>query len=506
MQEHVVMSDIVKQFPGVVANDRVNLTVRVGEVHGLLGENGAGKSTLMNVLYGLYTPTAGDIYLRGEKVSLSSPSMAIAHGIGMVHQHFMLIPALTVVENIILGMRRPREPRLDLRQAAATLTELAGQYGMSIDPWAKVWQLSVGEQQRVEIIKALYRGADLLILDEPTAVLTPRETEDLFRTIRRLAAEGHTIIFITHKLNEVLAISDRVTVLRGGRVVSTVDTAGTSQRELAHLMVGRDVLFRVDRGHSEPGDVVLEVSGVSAQSNRGHGALKGCSLTVRQGEILGIAGVDGNGQSELVETICGLRRASEGRITLGGRDITSASPRTILGQGVAHIPEDRHLRGLVGTMTLTENSVLVDYHRPPLSRWGVLDTAAIERYAAQLVRDYDVRTPGLDLQAGNLSGGNQQKLVLARELSRHPQLLVAMHPTRGLDVGAIEYVHRRIVEQRADGCGVLLVSTELDEILALSDRIVVIYEGRIVGELENEAVDLSHLSLLMAGAAGRKAS
>jgi simple sugar transport system ATP-binding protein len=500
------MRDIVKQFPGVLANDHVSLTVRAGEVHGLLGENGAGKSTLMNILYGLYTPTSGTIYLNGQKVSLPSPSAAISHGIGMVHQHFMLIPALTVVENIILGMRQSREPRLDLKTAAKKISELAAQYGLSVDPWAKIWQLSVGQQQRVEIIKTLYRGADLLILDEPTAVLTPQETDELFKMIRRLTADGHTIIFITHKLNEVLAISDRITVLRNGRVVATVNTAETTRRQLAQMMVGREVLFRVQRGEARPGRVVLEVEDLSADSNRGHAALRGCALNVRSGEILGVAGVDGNGQSELVEAICGLRRPTGGRIRLAGKDITRASPRVVLSQGVAHIPEDRRLRGLVTTMTLVENSILVSYHQPPFAKHGILNWKAIRQHTADLIAAYDVRTPSLDLLAGNLSGGNQQKMVLARELSRRPQLLVAMHPTRGLDVGAIEYVHRRIIEQRDAGCAVLLVSTELDEILSLSDRIAVIYEGRIAGELDNKDVDLSYLSLLMAGAAGRQAS
>ncbi|HHY37500.1 MAG TPA: ABC transporter ATP-binding protein [Clostridia bacterium] len=493
------MKNITKKFPGVLANDNVCFSADSGEVHALLGENGAGKTTLMNILYGLYQPTSGEIYLKGRKVEITSPKVAIENGIGMVHQHFMLIPALSVVENVILGMRQRRGAFLAIDEAAAKVKDLSARYGLAVDPHRKVGDLSVGERQRVEIVKALYRGADLLILDEPTAVLTPQETDELFGVIRHLTAQGHTVIFISHKLNEVKAISDRVTVLRQGRAVTTVKTSRVSKEELARFMVGKEVLFDIEREPLEPGAPVLRLDQIEADNDLGLRALKNVSLEIRQREVLGIAGVDGNGQRELVEVICGLRKASRGTVWLGDIDVTNASPRRITELGTAHIPEDRQARGLVLTMTLKENLVLHDYYRPPFSRGHFLNWKEIRDHSRRLIREFDVRTPHEDLLAKNLSGGNQQKLILARELSSQPQLLVAMHPTRGLDVGAIEYVHRKIMEQRARGAAVLLVSTDLDEILSLSDRIAVIYEGEIMGILANHQVDIGEIGLMMAG-------
>lgn len=493
------MRNITKRFPGVLANDNVCFAVDAGEVHALLGENGAGKTTLMNILYGLYQPTSGEIYLRGRRVEITSAKVAIENGIGMVHQHFMLIPALSVVENVILGTKQRRGPFLAIDEAAAKVSELSSRYGLAVDPHRKVRDLSVGERQRVEIVKALYRGADLLILDEPTAVLTPQETEELFGVIRQLTAQGHTVIFISHKLNEVKTISDRVTVLRQGRAVTTVDTCWVSKEELARFMVGKEVLFDIERKPQEPGEAVLRLDQIEADNDLGLRALRSVSLEIRRGEVLGVAGVDGNGQRELVEVVCGLRKATRGTVRLGNMDVTNQPPRRISELGTAHIPEDRQARGLVLTMTLKENLILHNYNRPPFCRGHFLNWREIKDYSRRLIREFDVRTPDEDLPAKNLSGGNQQKLILARELSSDPQLLIAMHPTRGLDVGAIEYVHRKIMEQRSKGAAVLLVSTDLDEILSLSDRIAVIYEGEIMGILINRQVDIGEIGLMMAG-------
>ncbi|MEW6621759.1 MAG: ABC transporter ATP-binding protein [Bacillota bacterium] len=494
------MKQITKEFPGVLANDRIDLQIEKGEVHALLGENGAGKSTLMNILYGLYQPTKGDVYFKGHRVDIRSPRHAIDLGIGMVHQHFMLVPYLTVVENLVLGMKSEREPLLNLQKSAKLIEDLGKQYGMKIDPWAEVWQLSVGEQQRVEIIKALYRGAELLILDEPTAVLTPQEVEELFQVLKQLTKEGLTIIFISHKLNEVLAISDRVSVLRGGKKVATIDTEDATSNQLACLMVGREVLFRVEKNKNEPGRDILKIENLVVKNNKNLDAIRGLNLSVRQGEILGIAGVDGNGQSELAEAITGLRHIEKGCVQIDGIDITNKHPRDILECKVCHIPEDRQKQGLVMDMTVQENTFLQDFYRPPYANGIFLDWKYIKNYSKNLVKQYDVRCPNDETLARKLSGGNQQKVVLGREISRGPKLLVAMHPTRGLDVGAIEYVHKKIIEERDKGCAVLLISTELDEILFLADRIAVIYEGKIMGELINDDdVSIEEIGLMMAG-------
>lgn len=495
------MRGITKRFPGVLANDRVDLTVQEGEIHALLGENGAGKTTLMNILYGLYQPDEGEIRLYGKPVEIRSSHDAIALGLGMVHQHFQLVPPFTVAENIVLGMPSRRGPLLeDRRWIRRQITELSERYGILVDPDSYVWQLSVGEQQRVEILKALYRGANLLILDEPTAVLTPQETESLFSTLFSLVNQGKSVIFISHKLDEVMAISSRVTVLRDGRVVGTVETAQTNKNELARMMVGREVFLTIEKPPARIGSPLLEMEQVWALDDKGLPALRNISLVVREGEILGIAGVDGNGQAELEEVLTGLRHVTHGTIRIAGRNLANASPKEFMRHGVAHIPSDRHRFGLVADMSLTENMVLGYAEDPPFTRRGFLDHQAMAEHCARLVREYDVRTPGLTIQAGKLSGGNVQKMILAREISRQPKVLIAAQPTRGLDVGATEYVRKKLVEQRDRGCAVLLISTELEEILSLSDRIAVLYEGQIVGEVDPTCVDMEQLGLMMAGA------
>ena len=492
------MKNICKYFPGVIANQNVDLEVIKGEVHALLGENGAGKTTLMNVLYGLYSPSAGEIYLNGQKVQIDSPKDAIRLGIGMVHQHFMLIPALTAVENVILGMKSAKSPRLDLQEAAVRFTSLAEQYGFDIGPWDKVSQLTVGQQQRLEILKALIRGADLLILDEPTAVLTPQEVDGLFVMIKKLADKGHTIILITHKLKEVMSICDRITVLRGGFVKATLIKEETNPEELSKLMVGRDIVKEYNKDSYNPQNLVLELNKVECNNNRGLKALKGIDLQLRKGEILGICGVDGNGQTELVDCITGLTRVTDGKISLNGEDITNMHPRKILDKSVSHIPEDRHKRGVILAMNLVENIMLMDYYKPPYAKGIVLQWKKIENRVEKLISDFQVKTPSSQEIMSNLSGGNQQKVVLGREISRNPDLLIAMHPARGLDVGATEYVHKKIIEARNNEKAVLLISTELDEILALSDRIAVIYEGEIMGVVTPQ-IQLYELGLMMAG-------
>ncbi len=492
------MRDIVKRFPGVVANDHVTFIARRGEIHALLGENGAGKSTLMNILSGLYAPDEGEIYINGRQVVFHSPRDAIAAGVGMVHQHFRLVPTLTVIENVILGLDEPRF-RLKLEAARERILALSEQYGLKVDPDAYIWQLSVGEQQRVEIIKALYRGAQILILDEPTAVLTPQETEELFKTLRSMAQEGHTIIFISHKLDEVMAIADRVTVLRQGRVVATVDITEVTKEKLAEMMVGRPVIFRIEKPKLTPGKEVLRVENLHVRNDKGLPALKGVSFVVREHEIVGIAGVSGNGQTELAEALYGLRPVEQGRILLYGKDITHASTRAIIREGVAQIPEDRHKEGSVGNMAIAENLIMKHYRREPVARGPLIDWSYVRDFARGLVQRFNIIAPSIQTKARLLSGGNLQKLILARELSSEPGLIIAMHPTQGLDVGATEAVRKQLIEERGKGAGILLISEDLDEVMQLSDRILVLYEGEIMGEVPADQADRNAIGLMMAG-------
>ena len=493
------MRGIRKEFPGVVANDDVDLDIRRGEVHALLGENGAGKSTLMNILYGLYKPDAGEISVRGAPVAFTSARDAIQAGIGMVHQHFMLIPVMTVAENIVLGVE-PRNGVLfdDGQRRAGVSRELSERFGLLVDPTALVSDITVGQEQRVEILKALYRGAEILVLDEPTAVLTPQEAGELFEIIRSLKADGKSIIFISHKLNEVLEIADRITVLRRGRKIETVPREGATEASLARAMVGREVLLRVDKPPAQPGEIVLSVDDLHVRDERGIEKVRGVSFDVRAGEIVGIAGVDGNGQTELIEAITGLMKSESGTIRVGGPEFRQATAREMLDAGVGHIPEDRQRRGLVLEFTIAENIALHDYANPPDSKWGWLFPDRLVERARRLIAEFDIRGGGPLTRAGDLSGGNQQKVVAAREISRDPKVLIAAQPTRGLDVGAIEFLHRRLVAERDEGRAVLLVSLELDEILSLSDRILVIYEGEIVGEHTGE-VSEEEIGLEMLG-------
>jgi ABC-type uncharacterized transport system ATPase subunit len=491
---------ITKRFPGIVANDHVDFDLRPREVHALLGENGAGKSTLMNILYGLYRPDEGEVLLRGKQVEIHSPQDAIGLGIGMVHQHFMLIPVMTVAENIVLGSEPARNGVfLDSESARARVQNLARTFKFAVAPDARVEDISVGQQQRVEILKALYRSADILILDEPTAVLTPQEATELFTILEDLRREGMSIIFISHKLGEVLKIADRITVLRRGQAVGTVPREGATPDGLAKMMVGREVLLRVDKRPNEPGETLLEVDDLHVTDQRELEAVRGVSFSVRAGEIVGIAGVDGNGQTELIDAIAGLRKPSSGRVAIGGRDVTDHSSNAILDEGFGHIPEDRQRRGLVLDFSLAENLALHDFDKPPASRFGWLYPRRLIERARRILREFDVRGGGPETPAASLSGGNQQKVVVAREVSRNPRVLIAAQPTRGLDVGAIEFVHRRLVEERDEGRAILLVSLELEEILSLSDRILVMYEGRIVGEFSPDASE-EELGIAMVGA------
>jgi general nucleoside transport system ATP-binding protein len=495
---------ITKRFPGVLANDRVDFDLGRREVHALLGENGAGKSTLMNILYGLYQPDDGEIRMRGEPVTIHSPKDAIEHGIGMVHQHFMLIPVMTVAENIVLASEpRTRGVLLDYDAAAARVRDLAATFKFSIDPSARIENIGVGQQQRVEILKALYRNADVLILDEPTAVLTPQEAHELFEILKVLRDEGMSIVFISHKLHEVLEIADRISVLRRGKMIETLPRQGATEEGLARLMVGRDVLLRVDKKEPSPAEPLLVVENLSVHDDRGLEAVRDFSLQVRAGEIVGIAGVDGNGQTELIDAITGLRKATSGRVVIGGEDVTAASARGALDAGIGHIPEDRHRRGLVLDFTLAENIALHDFREEPDSKYGFLFLRRLITRARRLLKAFDVRGGGPETRASALSGGNQQKVVLAREIERDPRVLIAGQPTRGLDVGAIEFVHRRLVEERDEGRAVLLVSLELEEILSLSDRILVMYEGRVVGEYGPEVTE-EELGIAMTGGRERR--
>ncbi len=501
----VQVRGITKRFPGVLANDHIDLDVYSGEVLALLGENGAGKSTLMNILSGLYHPDEGQIILHGQPVHFRSPRDAINHGIGMVHQHFMLVETLTAAENILLGWRsagfllRPDQVRREV-------TELSERYGLRVDPDAYIWQLSVGEQQRVEILKLLYRGADILILDEPTAVLTPQESAELSATLRQMADEGKAVIFITHKLDEVMAFADRVTVLRAGKVVATLPTAEATKEELARLMVGREVLFRLDKRACQPGKVALSVENLEALNDKGLPALRGVSFEVCEGQVLGIAGVAGNGQRELAEVITGLRPATGGRVRVWGRDITNRSPREAIEAGISHIPGDRAGVGLAPNLPVAENLAMKAYRRPPLARGPLLNRQALLSFAQRLIEAFRIATPTLQTPARLLSGGNQQRVVLAREITAGRGVLIAVHPTRGLDVGATESVRRTLLEQRDQGAAILLISEDLEELLELSDSIAVLFEGRIMGILPTDEADMEVLGMMMAGESpGREA-
>jgi simple sugar transport system ATP-binding protein len=495
----VEMRNITKRFPGVIANERVTFSVRKGEIHALLGENGAGKSTLMNALCGLYRPEEGEILINGLPHAFHSPKDAIKAGVGMVHQHFMLVPSQTVAENVFLGMSGVGFI-LDPAKMAAEVQRISAQYEMPVDPNAKVWQLSVGEQQRVEIIKALYRGAEILILDEPTAVLTPQESKSLFVTLRSMIAQGKTIIFISHKLEEVLAIANRVTVLRSGKLAGTTEAKGMTKSQLASLMVGRQVLFQLDKGDSQPGDVRLAVTNIEANDDKHLPALRQVSLKVHSGEIVGIAGVAGNGQRELAEAITGLRKLTGGTIQVAGRDVTGAPPLTMVTAGVAYVPEDRSATGTAPNLSIAENMAIKSYRKEGIGSGLLIDRSAMVRSSTDLIARYDISAPGYATPVRKLSGGNLQKVILAREISSNPAVLIASSPTRGLDIGATENVRKLLLHERSAGAAILLISEDLDEIFALSDRIAVIFEGRIMGEFAIDDADLQTVGLLMAGA------
>ena len=492
------MRHITKQFPGVLANDNVSLDARRGEVLALLGENGAGKSTLMNILCGLYHPDRGEILVNGQAVEFNSPRDAIQAGVGMVHQHFMLVPSQTVAENVILGLQNVGWV-LDTTQIEADVARIGAEFGLPVDPRAKVWQLSVGEQQRVEIIKLLYRGTQILILDEPTAVLTPQESEALFQTLRDMTTAGKTIILISHKLDEVLAIADRITVLRGGKQVATVANDGLTKDQLASLMVGREVLFRVEKPPAELGEVRLTMENVKASNDKGIAALRGLSLQVRSGEIVGVAGVAGNGQRELAETICGLRPTEGGVIDISSQHVTNAPPIVMIEAGIAYVPEDRSATGSAPNLSVAENLALKNYRTLGQGGRFFLSRRAMREQAQALIEQYNIATPSPEISARLLSGGNLQKVILAREIAQHPLVTVAAYPTRGLDVGATENVRRILVNERTNGAAILLISEDLDEIFAIADRIVVIFEGRIVGEMSDAKADRDKIGLMMAG-------
>ena len=498
--ENVIeMREITKVFGEFVANDKINLELRKGEIHALLGENGAGKSTLMNMLAGLLEPTSGEIVVNGQVVKLDSPSKAASLGIGMVHQHFMLVEAFTVAENIILGSELTKNGVLDIARATREINELSERYGLAVDPSAKVADISVGAQQRVEILKTLYRGADILIFDEPTAVLTPSEIDELMAIMKNLVKEGKSIILITHKLDEIRAVSDRVTVIRRGKSIETVEIAGATNADLAEMMVGRSVSFKTEKQEAQPKEVILSIKDLVVNENRGVPAVKNLSLDVRAGEIVGIAGIDGNGQSELIQAITGLRKIESGSVELKGQSIVGLHPRQITEMSVGHVPEDRHRDGLVLEMMISENIALQTYYKEPLSKKGILNYTNIIGYAKQLMQEFDVRAASEIVPASALSGGNQQKAIIAREVDRNPDLLIVSQPTRGLDVGAIEYIHKRLIQERDNGKAVLVVSFELDEILNVSDRIAVIHDGQIQGIVTPETTNKQELGVLMAG-------
>lgn len=505
MEYVIEMLNIRKEFPGIVANDNITLQVKKGEIHALLGENGAGKSTLMNVLFGLYQPEKGEIRVKGKTVNITNPNIANDLGIGMVHQHFMLVDPFTVTENIILGQETTSKGMIDIKKAEKDVREISERYGLSVDPQAKISDITVGMQQRVEILKTLYRGAEILIFDEPTAVLTPQEIGELIQIMKTLINEGKSIILITHKLKEIMEVCDRCTVIRKGKGIGTVNVAESNPNELASLMVGREVTFTTEKIEAKPTHPVFEIENLHVKDSRGLGVVNGLDLTVRAGEIVGIAGVDGNGQSELIEAITGLRKIESGTVKLNGKDITKLPPRKITESGLGHIPQDRHKHGLVLDFPIGENMVLQTYYQEPNSKMGVLNFKNIYKKAKSLIDEFDVRTPSEYTLARALSGGNQQKAIIGREVDRNPDLLIAAQPTRGLDVGAIEFIHKRLIEQRDNGKGVLLVSFELDEIMNVSDRIAVIYEGKIVAVVDPKETTEQELGLLMAGSKRKEA-
>ncbi|BCD24672.1 nucleoside ABC transport ATP-binding protein [Bacillus cereus] len=504
MEYVIEMNNITKVFPGIVANDDITLQVKQGEIHALLGENGAGKSTLMNVLFGLYQPEQGEIKIKGKPVKITNPNIANDLGIGMVHQHFMLVHNFTVTENIILGNEPKKNGKIAVEEAAKEIKQLSEQYGLAVDPHAKVEDISVGMQQRVEILKTLYRGAEILIFDEPTAVLTPQEIHELIQIMKKLVQEGKSIILITHKLKEIMEVCDRCTIIRKGKGIGTVDVAETDEHKLAELMVGRQVNFKTEKIEAKPMEEVLSIANLIVHDTRKLPAVKGLDLTVRAGEIVGIAGIDGNGQSELIEAITGLRKVESGSIAIKGKEITNWPVRRITEEGIGHIPEDRHKHGLVLDFSVRDNIVLQTYYKNPFSKKGILNFSKITEKAKALIEQFDVRTPSEQTLARALSGGNQQKAIIAREVDRNPDLLIAAQPTRGLDVGAIEFIHKKLIEQRDNGKAVLLLSLELDEILNVSDRVAVIYEGKIVAIVDAKETNEQQLGLLMAGGTGKE--
>lgn len=497
--ESLALRNITKRFPGVLANDRVNFDVKAGEIHALLGENGAGKSTLVKQLYGLYQPSEGEIYLNGEEIKINSPTDSLKYGIGMIHQHFMLVDNMTVAENVALGLPSSREPRLDLDVVSARVQELSKQYGLQVNPEAVISKLSVGERQRVEIVKALYRGAALLVLDEPTAVLTPQEVDDIFVILKQMAKDGHALIFISHKLHEILALTDRVSVLRDGRMIGTVQTVDVDKAQLASMMVGREVLLERNRPPSELGDVRLSFENVSAVNDDGVSILKDINFEVRSGEIVGVAGVSGNGQRPLARTIAGLQGVAGGKIMLEGVDVTDVPPAGMYNIGLSYIPEERMIDGVVKDFSVEDNLILQDYIREPFSKRTFLNFKTIAQHALKKIADFTVKTPTKETPVKNLSGGNIQKVILARELARNPRLLIAAQPTRGVDIGAIEYIHNQLLLERSKGLATLLISEDLDEVKALSDRIVVLFHGEIMGIVDNDEVTIEQLGLMMAG-------
>lgn len=499
MEYVIEMLNIRKEFPGVVANDDITIQVKPGEIHALLGENGAGKSTLMNILFGLYEPDRGDIRVNGEKVNITNPNVATDLGIGMVHQHFMLVDTLSVTENIILGIEPTSIGRINLKQAEKEVQALSDTYGLRVDPTAKIGDISVGMQQRVEILKTLYRGANVLIFDEPSAVLTPQEINELMEIMNSLIKEGKSIILITHKLKEIIQVCDRCTVIRRGKGVGTVNVSETNVNELASLMVGREVLFTTEKDPAQPKETVLQVKDLVVQDSRKVDIVKGLNLNIRAGEIVGIAGVDGNGQTELIEAITGLRDVTKGRITLNGKDITNLTPRKVTESGIGHIPQDRQRFGLVLDYTVADNIVLQTYYQQPYSKHLLLNFHEIDQKANEIIKEYDVRPPRAQTLARSLSGGNQQKVIIGREIDRSPHLLIAAQPTRGLDVGAVEFIHKKLIEERDKGRAVLLMSFELDEIMNVSDRIAVMFDGTISAIVDPNETDEQELGLLMAG-------